>query len=100
MGQALLDSSSGPDGLTLAENAHRNGVPPSTLHHRLHGCPTRRGGHVSQQMMSGEEEGALVQALLHLIKQGFPPTLRLLRLIAHSIVEARGQAAVPEIGKN
>ena len=50
--------------------------------------------------MSGEEEEALVQALHRLVKQGFPPTLGLLRHMAHSMVEAREQAPVPDIGKN
>ena len=67
MHQAVLDSSSTPDGLIVVENAQRNHVPPSTLHHRLHGRPTRREGHISQQLMSGKEEEALVQALLRLV---------------------------------
>ena len=64
MHQALLGSSSAPDGLTVVKNARRNRVPPSTLHHRLHGRLTRRENRVSQQLMPGKElEEGLVDIL-------------------------------------
>ena len=64
MHQALRNSSSAPDGLTAVKNAQSNCIPPSTLHHRLHGRLTRRRGYISQQLMSVEEsEEGLVDIL-------------------------------------
>ena len=97
---AVAACNSTSDASTTVESARRNNVPPSSLHHRLHGRLTRPEAHVEQQLLSIEEEEALARALAQLIKQGFPPSLGLLRRMACSMAQAQEKAPVPDVGKN
>ena len=98
--RAVQDCNSAPDPPTPAESARRNHVPASTLYHRLAGRPPPPQAHKKQQLLSDEEEEALVEELLRLIEQNFSPSLGLLCCMARSMVQAREQDPVPEVGKN
>ena len=60
---AVRDSNYDPESPSIAESARRNGVPRSTLSHRFQGRPSRKNAHQKQQLLSEEEEKALVKAL-------------------------------------
>jgi hypothetical protein len=75
-------------------------VPRSTLQERYHGIRPQRETRPAACKLTITEEEVLLQRILDLDSQGFPPQLAIVRDIANLLLANRGQQPAPTIGKN
>jgi hypothetical protein len=75
-------------------------VPYSSLYTRFHGTPSRRESQPATRKLTLIEEEVLVQRILELDAQGFPPRLSVVRQIADIILATRGDASPQTVGQN
>ena len=75
-------------------------VPRSTLQERYHGARPQRGTRAATCKLSITEEEVLLQRILDLDDQGFPPQLAIVRDTANIVLTNRGQQPAPTVGKN
>jgi len=66
-------------------SAKAHGTPESTVHRRWNGGRSQADGNESQQLLSANEERALVKWITELILNGFPPWLQTIREMAEEI---------------
>ena len=67
-------------------------VPASTRWHRAHGRQTRRQRAVQQQLLTPQQEKALVNHLLRLSRNGFPARVKHLQYFAGTLLRQRDTA--------
>jgi len=75
-------------------------VPRVTLARRQSGTLPQRGTRSVTCKLTQNEEGVLLQRILDLDAQGFPPQLSIVRDIANIILSSRGKQPPPTVGKN
>ncbi|KAJ5751478.1 uncharacterized protein N7511_008443 [Penicillium nucicola] len=76
---ALIDSAHGLTWSTKSEVSH---VPASTLWHRANGRPSKEEKAANQQYLTTSEEDALVHDILRMSKNGYPPAVKFLPMLA------------------
>ena len=108
--QQRIDSSSRENNLSLAIQAHKANaslstreaaklydVPQSSLNRRLAGTTSRANYRPVATNLTVSEESAIVQHVLDLDAQGFPPTKDMVRNMANKLLAERHKDSV---GKN
>lgn len=78
-------------------------VPRSTLTNRLRGQPTRQQSQIVNQKLLPTEKEALLQWVLSMSEQGYPPRISAVRKMADILLSARAASPVdasPTIGEN
>jgi hypothetical protein len=75
-------------------------VPYTTLYERHSGIRSRRETRSAACKLTLTEEEVLLQRILDLDAQGFPPQVAIVRDIAYIILSNRSQQPAPTIGKN
>jgi hypothetical protein len=99
--------------LLLALNAYNNGqfssllaaadtydVNYHTLRKRLLGISSRRDVRPNSCKLTSIEEEVVLQRILDLDAQGYPPRLRYVREMANIVLASRGDASPQTVGKN
>ena len=100
MENAIAQANSPENIFSLRQIARDFGVPYFTLHDRVHARPNRSQGHKSQQKLTEEEENALATHLVRLASHDWPPSLRLLRQIASTLLRRRAGDKSAQVGRN
>ncbi len=75
-------------------------VPLSTLSKRYHGIPSRRDTQPATRKLTSTEEEVLLQRILDLDTQGFPPRVAVVRETADIILATRNQQPPQTVGQN
>ena len=75
-------------------------VPRSTLQERYHGILSKRETRPTTHKLTQTEENVLLQRILDLDEQGFPPQLAIVRDIATILLSSRPKPLAQPIGKN
>ena len=75
-------------------------VPPETLRTRYHGTLSRRDTRQLMHKLTSTEEEVLLQRILSLDAQGFPPRISIVRDIANIILTSREMTPPLTVGKN
>jgi hypothetical protein len=85
---------------SLRQAAITYNVPRSTLLDRYHGRQSRRVYRPMTSKLTTTEEAVLIQRVVDLDKQGFPPRLSIVRGIANILLASRGISPPPTVGIN
>ena len=85
---------------SLSAAATLYSVPRKTLFRRDSGIHPQRETRLAACKLTITEEEVLLQRILDLDNQGFPPQLAIVRDIANILLANRGQQLAPTVGKN
>jgi hypothetical protein len=85
---------------SLKAAARSYDVPYSTLQTRYHGTLARPNSQPNSKKLTSVEEEVLLQRILDLIDQGFPPQITVVREIANIILITRDASSLQTVGKN
>jgi hypothetical protein len=85
---------------TIREAADLYDVPKSTLHRRVKGVQSRVEAIPNNLLLTVHEEEALLQYILDLDAQGFPPRRSLVEAAANLLLNSRGEQSPKTCGKN
>lgn len=85
---------------SLRKAAATYGAPRATVTTRYHGTPERRDSRPASCKLTSTEEEVIIQRILDLDSQGFPPRLSAVREIANLVLVSRGMPLPQTVGKN
>jgi hypothetical protein len=85
---------------TIGAAARTYRVDRMTVTRRIHGTMSRRDTIPNSRKLTPTEEESLLQRILELDQQGFPPRVSIVREYADIILETRGTVPLPTVGAN
>ena len=72
-------------------------VPETTIRNRIKGLLPRAETRPNRQLLTKAEEEAIVQYILYLDEQGFPPSIEDVAVMANRILESRGTGPIGKL---